>query len=131
MISKNELTKKLLVQLNLPTDEKTFRKYKTRWWMNSRTTNEKSFRLTEEGFGTLSEKLEISSYEISLLEDTEWTTQLILHLDKMLETPYFIQKNSLIVFREKTAVELILFGGNLQKYFVSKIKSQKNNTESS
>jgi hypothetical protein len=99
--------------------------------MNSRTTNEKSFRLTEEGFGTLSEKLEISSYEISLLEDTEWTTQLILHLDKMLETPYFIQKNSLIVFREKTAVELILFGGNLQKYFVSKIKSQKNNTESS
>jgi hypothetical protein len=131
MISKNELTKKLLIQLNLPTDEKTFRKYKTRWWMNSRTTNEKSFRLTEEGFGTLSEKLEISSYEISLLEDTEWTTQLILHLDKMLETPYFIQKNSLIVFREKTAVELILFGGNLQKYFVSKIKSQKNNTESS
>lgn len=128
MINKNELTKKFLAQLDLPTDEKTFRKYKALWWMNPRSTNEKSYRLTEVGFKTLSDILEISSYEISLLPDTEWTSQLILHLDKMLETPYFIQKNSLIVFREKTAVELILFGGDLRKYFVSKIKSQKYNT---
>jgi len=130
MISKNDLTKQFLTQLNLPTDEKTFRKYKARWWANLRSQNEKSFRLTEEGFATLSTKLEISSYEVNLLEDTEWTTQLILHLDRMLETPYFLQKNSIVVFREKTAVELILFGGNLQKYFSSKIKSQKNNSES-
>lgn len=131
MINKNDLTKKLLNQLNLPTDEKTFKKYKTRWWMNPRSANEKSLRLTEEGFQTLSDLLEISSYEINLLPNTEWTSQLILRMDKMLDSPYFIQKNSLVVFREKTAVELILFGGDIQKYFISKIKSQKNNTESS
>lgn len=131
MINKSDLTKKFINQLNLPADDKTFKKYKTRWWMNPRSSNEKSYRLTDEGFQTLSNLLEITSYEISLDPDTEWTSQLILHLDKMLDSPYYIQKSSLVVFREKTAVELILFGGNIQKYFVSKIKSQKNNTESS
>lgn len=99
--------------------------------MNPRSANEKSYRLTDEGFKTLSGPLEIASYEISLDPDTEWTSQLLLHLDKMLDSPYYIQQKSLVVFREKTAVELILFGGNIQKYFVSKIKSQKNNIESS
>ena len=75
----------------------------------------------------LKEQIELKSYEIAFTEDTEWTVQLILHLDKFLESPYYLDKKTIMVFREKTAVELMLFSGDLQKYGLAKAMSQKNN----
>jgi|APGre2960657423_1045063.scaffolds.fasta_scaffold10304_2 hypothetical protein len=130
MIDKKKLTKHFLSQLSLPIDTKNVRKHILIWWMNSRSAKNNGLRLTEAGYKNLTERLEISKYEIEIPPDTEWTSQLLLHLDKFLESPYYIQKRSIVVFREKIAVELILFEGNIRKYGLAKERSQKNNTTS-
>jgi hypothetical protein len=130
MIDKRELTKKFMDQLSLPADNKTFQKQHKLWWMNPRSSHPNSYRLTDVGFKMLNEQLDMKSYNIKVPEDTVWTNSLILNLDKYMESPYYIDRKSIIVFREKTAVELILFGGDVQKYGLAKVMSQKNNTES-
>jgi len=75
-------------------------------------------------------KLKLTKYCIDIPEDTVWNNQLLLRLDKFIECPYFIAQYSIIVFREKTAVELILFGGNIQRYGLAKAMSLKNNKDS-
>lgn len=125
MIDKLQLTEKLLSQLNMPTDTKTVNKYFRLWWANTRKHHNNSLRLTEPGFEAFTQNLDIARYEIQIPEEVEWTSQLILRMDKFLESPYFIQKSSIVVFREKTAVELVLFGGDLQKYGNAKNKSKK------
>jgi hypothetical protein len=126
-MDKQELTKKFMDQLELPKDDKNFRKHYTLWWANPRKSKPKSLRLTDVGYKMLKEQIQLKSYEIAFTEDTEWTAQLILHLDKFLESPYYLDRKTIMVFREKTAVELMLFSGDLQKFGLAKAMSQKNN----
>ena len=123
-MNKIELTEKFLSQLGLPTDAKTIRKYKSEWWANPRSKNN-GLRLTDYGFKVLTERLELTSYNVVFPPETEFNSELILRLDKFLETPYYIARKSIVVFREKTALELILFGGDIQKYGWAKAKSQQ------
>ena len=129
-MNSKELTAKFIDQLSLPKDEKSFRKYHTTWWANPRDKLSNSLRLTDAGFKTLKERVELKSYDIAFPENTVWNSQLILHLDKFLESPYYIDRKIITVFREKTAVELMLFSGDLQKYGLAKAMSQKNNSKS-
>jgi hypothetical protein len=73
----------------------------------------------------LVEQLKVTNYKIDFPKEMEWTVELILNLDKFLESPYYIAGNSIIVFMERPAVELILFGGDLQKYGLARAKSHK------
>jgi hypothetical protein len=130
MIDKRELTKKFINQLSLPTDNKTFQKHLKLWWMNPRNLHPKSFRLTDVGFKMLTEKMEMTYYDVAFPDTTEWNSGLILRLDKFLDSPYYIDKKSISVFREKTAIELILFEGDIQRYTQAKAMSQKNNKNS-
>jgi hypothetical protein len=131
MIEKTQLTEKLLGQLGLPTDSKTVKKYLHLWWTDPRKSKENSFRLTIEGLDFLENKIGLAKYKIDIPEDTVWNNQLLLRLDKFIESPYYIDKKSIIVFREKTAVELILFSGDIQKYGLAKAMSLKNNSTKS
>ena len=123
-MDKKELTEKFLSQLGLPTDDKSIRKYKSEWWMNPRS-KKNGLRLTDYGYKVLTEKLELTSYNVTFPPETEFNSELILRLDNFLETPYYIARKSIVVFREKTALELILFGGDIQKYGWAKAKSHK------
>jgi len=125
MINKRELTKKFLNQLSLPEDTKNVRKHHVLWWQNTRTSLPNRFRLTDVGYKMLVEQLKVTNYKIDFPKEMEWTVELILNLDKFLETPYYIESNSIIVFMERPAVELILFGGDLQKYGLARAKSHK------
>jgi hypothetical protein len=131
MIDKTQLTEKLLGQLGLATDSTTVKKYLHLWWQNPRKSKSNSFRLTSEGLDFFINKLELAKYKIDIPEDTFWNNQLFLRLDKFIESPYYIDKKSITVFREKTAVELILFSGDIQKYGLAKAMSLKNNSEKS
>jgi hypothetical protein len=131
MIDKLQLTTKLLGQLLASEpDLKEVEKYYKAWWRNTRFENQNSLRLSDAGYIAFTEKLNLTKYEIEIPKDTEWTAQLVLRLDNFLESPYYIRQHSIVVFREKTAIELILYGGNVQKYSWAKAESQKNNTES-
>lgn len=128
MITKLELTERIAGQLELPKDPKSVRKFHRVIWLNPRSTAGTSLRLSEEGYSLFINQLELQQYAIDIPKDVEWTSELLLRLDRYLESPYYIQKKGLVVFREKTAIELILFGGDIQKYGRAKATSAKNRT---
>lgn len=124
-MNKRELTKRFLEELGLDTSTKSVRQYHTLWWMNPRTSHNNGYRLTERGFEMMMVNLQLAHYDVLFPEPIEWDTRLILRLDKHLDSPYYINKKSITVFKEKTAVELVLFGGDIKKYGLAKERSQK------
>ena len=52
--------------------------------------------------------------------DFNLTTQVIIFLDKYLDTPYYLADDGVIVTNEKKAMELHLFSGDLRKYGLTK-----------
>jgi superfamily I DNA and/or RNA helicase len=129
MIDKRALTKKLLKELKLETHGKSIRKHRRLWWMNPRNMdNSQGYRLTDAGYLMMTEKLEAKSYEINYPLDIELNSRLILNMDKYLDGPYFLKTKSIVVFKEKMAVEIILYEGDIEKYTRAKIMSQKYNT---
>lgn len=123
-MDKRELTKKFLEELGLDTSTKSVRQYHTLWWMNPRTSKANGYRLTDQGFEMMLVNLKLTDYDVVFPTDLEWNSQLILRLDRYLESPYYINKKRITVFREKTAIELVLFGGDLYKYCAAKEQSR-------
>lgn len=121
---KLEITKLLISELDLPSDEESIKKYHRSWWKNIRDTASNQMRLTEEGYKIFSDKLKIKTYQIDL-QKISFTNQILLYLDKFIEGPYFIDNKSIYIFREKTAIELILFEGDLKKFISAKLSSKK------
>jgi hypothetical protein len=123
-MDKNELTKKLLRQLAMSAGAANIKKYSQLWWQSPRNTKENGLRLTDLGYKVLTEQLDLKSYQVAIPEDTIWTNELLLRLDKFLDSPYYITPKFIIVFRERTMVELVLFDSNIQKYTQAKAKSK-------
>jgi hypothetical protein len=129
---KLKLTEHLLVQLGLPTSPKNVKEWHLLWWQNPRNNGSHSMRLTERGLEDFETKLELKSYQINFPEPIEIVTnQLILNLDRFIDSPYYVTRKYIKVFTEKMAVQLVLFSGDVEKYGLSKVLSQKNNTISS
>ena len=123
-MEKNELTKKLLRQLSMSAGAANIKKYSQLWWLSPRNTKENGLRLTDLGYKVFTEQLDLKSYQVAIPEDTVWTNELVLSLDKFLDSPYYITPKFIIVFRERTMVELVLFDSNIQKYTQAKAKSK-------
>lgn len=91
------------------------------WWWNS--YSESSLRLTVEGLITLTNQLVIASYNWKIEEPLRVTPQILLKLDRKLESPYFIRFggkkelfiHELILFAEKEATYLNLID-DLEKF---------------
>ena len=128
---KQELTKVISTQLGWPTDPKTLGKNQVIIWQNPRKKSVGGMRLTDEGFAVFTEQMDIKSYDIEFPKEFTLTNQVTIWLDRFIDGPYYITKKSIIVFKEKTAVQLILFSGDVQKFGISKAMSLKNNTEDS
>jgi len=124
MDTKLTLTKKFLEDLNLPTDSKTVKKYLHSWWKNPRSNGERSLGLTPEGYSTFKDSCGLKFYQIDLPKEIFFSNQLVVWLDKYIDCPFYQEKNTIWVTRERVAVELILFGGDLFKYGQAKNKSR-------
>jgi hypothetical protein len=128
MNSKLLVTKSLLEKLQLPTDDKRLKEWHLLWWHNPRENGNHSMRLTDRGLEDFETKLEIKSYQVDFPEILEiFTNQLILNLDRYIDGPYYVTRKYIKVFTEKMAVQLILFGGDIQKFSESKTMSLKYN----
>ena len=124
---KLQLTKKLLDQLGVQTTEKNLREWHLLWWQNPRENGIHSMRLTERGLEDFEIKIGLKSYKIDFPEPIDVvTSQLILHLDRFIDGPYYVTKKYIKVFTEKMAVQLVLFSGDIQKYGLAKAVSAKN-----
>ena len=127
MISKEAYTKIFLKQANISLGENTLKEYMPVWWKNTRRTG--GLRLTDEGFEFITERLEIQVYEVPFPVDFTLTTQVIIFLDKYLDTPYYLADDGVIVTNEKKAMELMLFSGDIRKYGLNKALSRLENQE--
>ena len=91
------------------------------WWWNKYSGN--SLRLTVEGLLTLTNDIALTSYNWKLEEPLRVTPQILLKLDRKLESPYFIRfggkkemfVHELILFAEKEATYLNLID-DLEKF---------------
>ena len=100
--------------------EKSIKDTATLIWMNPRHKKVGGMRLTDLGFNLLANEIDLKKYSIIFPSKFKITNQVIIWLDRFIDGPYFIKNDSLIVFKERTAIQLVLFGGDIQKYGKSK-----------
>lgn len=123
---KRQLTEIISKELDWPTDPKTFEKNHALIWQNPRHKETGGLRLTDIGFETFVEKMDIKSYDIEFPKEFTVTNQIVIWLDRFIDSPYYITRKSIVVFKEKTAVQLVLFSGDVQKFGLSKAMALKN-----
>lgn len=122
---KQHLTKIVSQQLGWPTEEKLLAKNHQLIWQNPRKKDVGGMRLTDEGFSVFTEQMEMKSYNIEFPKEFTLTNQVTIWLDRFIDGPYYITKKSIVVFKEKTAVQLVLFSGDVQKFGLAKAMSSK------
>jgi hypothetical protein len=114
MIVKRVIVKKILENLEIPTNLDELNLYTQKIWMNPRDTG--GFRLTEFGYDVFKRQLEIESYLLSLDSESTRTLSLLLNLDRYLPCPYYIvNKKTLEIFGEREAILFSLHGNNITR----------------
>ncbi|MEI6882391.1 MAG: hypothetical protein WCK82_13815 [Bacteroidota bacterium] len=126
---KTQLTKIVSTQLGWPSDEKTLEKNKAIIWQNPRKKDQGGQRLTDQGYDVFTVQMDMKSYEVDFPKEFTLTNQVLIWLDRFIDGPWYITKKSIVVFKEKTAVQLVLFSGDVAKFGMAKAMSLKSHTE--
>jgi hypothetical protein len=126
---KTQLTKIVSTQLGWPLDEKTLEKNKAIIWQNPRKKDQGGQRLTDQGYNVFTVQMDMKSYEVDFPKEFTLTNQVLIWLDRFIDGPWYITKKSIVVFKEKTAVQLVLFSGDVAKFGMAKAMSLKSHTE--
>lgn len=118
MNQKIEITKYIIKKLNLNCPNiRSFKLWVNKIWHNPRTKENGGLRLTQEGFDLIS-KCDIRFYEVWLEnKKLHFDNKFILWLDNNFQCPFYLGKEKIYFFNEKPAVQLILFSGDLDRYF--------------
>lgn len=116
---KIEITKYVMNQLQIQFDDKIIRRKLPVWWKNPRQKVKGGMGLTKEGFEAF-KAAEIKNYRIKFEENLHFDNNIILSLDKIIPWPFYITHKDIYVFDESTAIQIILFGGNVKKFLQAK-----------
>lgn len=127
MDKKDIYTRSILKAAGEIFDEETLKEKKISWWYNIRLKHEGGLRLTEEGIQFIIDQAKIKTYSVELPSTLTITSQILIWLDNFINSPYFLSKRQIIVTEEKTAFELYLFSGDVQKLGYSKAMSKRLN----
>lgn len=127
---KDRYTEIFLEAAGLSHSVEDIKKHRAIWWWNVREKNEGGQRLTDQAFEFLETKAQIKSYKVDFPAEFSVTPQVLLWLDKFIDSPYYITKRSIVVFREKAAFELFLFSGDIRKIGHSKALAKRLSQES-
>lgn len=119
MNRKIELTLKVLKILNPDHSEKDFKRAKHEWWENPRVKERGGLCLTSQGFSAFV-SADIKYYQIKTDKKLRIKDiRTLLDLDQHIDFPYYwnnvSQKSYIYVFDERTAVQVMLFSGNILK----------------
>jgi hypothetical protein len=125
MSIKDTYTKKFLEANGQVADQNLIEAKKIEWWYNVRSKDSGGLRLTDEGIKFVTESLELKSYTVKFPGQFNITPQILVWLDNFIESPYFITKKSITVLSEKSAFELYLFSGDVQKMGYSKALAKR------
>lgn len=119
MNQKVELTKYIINKLNLISpNEKSFKSWIHVIWQNPRIKTKGGLRLTDRGFDLIS-KTDIKYFELLSPENNlpAHENKFILWLDNNFKSPFYITRTKIFVFDEWTAVQLVLFSGDILQYY--------------
>lgn len=84
------------------------------WWVNIRHNDNRSLRLTEEGYNQVSKCIKF--YRVDLPNTIMFTNYTIVWMDKFIDCPYYVTNTTIFVSSEKMAVQLMLFSGDINKF---------------
>lgn len=115
-----EILKVTLKGKNFQFDESNF---ECKIWFNLRKKSP-SLRLTDEGLSYIVQA-DLRTYEIDFPKELKISPQILIWLDRYIESPYYLSNNKIIVITEKSAIELHLFSGDLKKYGLTKTINKK------
>lgn len=121
MSQKLEITKCIMNELGLQLDPKNIKKFYSIWWKSIRNKKEKGLWLTELGFDAFV-RADIKNYKIKFPENITFDNKFIIWLDNKIDCPFFLDKKEIYVFGEKTAVQLMLFSGDIKMWHNIHIK---------
>lgn len=130
MDSKDTYTRVFLQAADQPADQETIKKYKSIWWWNFRNKEEGGLRMTEEALQFIEEYAKIKTYKIEFPKEFSFTPQVLVWLDKFIDSPFFINKKYIVVLKETSAFELYLFSGDVRKLGHNKAMAKRLSQES-
>jgi hypothetical protein len=114
---KKQLTEQLVQQLDADLGI-TAKQAMTTWWFNLRKTG--GMRLTKTGHDAFKQDLDLTHYEFTVDDPSNFTQHLILDLDRKMQMPYYIHAvkgvpKKVIFFGSQEAVMVNLYG-DLKKF---------------
>ena len=112
-------------------DQEKIKNLRSIWWWNVREKENGGLRLSEAALTYIKEKSDLKIYKVDFPKEFTITSQVLLWLDQFIESPYFIDRKSITVLKEKSAFELYLFSGDVRKMGYSKAMAKRNSQESS
>jgi hypothetical protein len=125
MISKDEYTRKFLIAADVTPTEDLIKTKLIEWWYNVRAKDSGGLRLTEQGIDFVKNDAKIKSYTVKFPGKFTITPQILVWLDKFIESPYYITKKDITVLGERAAFELYLFSGDVKKMGYNKALRQR------
>jgi len=128
---KDNYTNIFLKAADFDITEETVKSKRMEWWWNVRTKDDGGLRLTDPAMDFIENVAKIKIYKIDFPKDFSITPQILLWLDKFIDSPYYITKRSITVLKEKAAFELYLFSGDIQKLGYNKALAKRLSQESS
>jgi hypothetical protein len=129
MDDKDQYTKIFLKAANLPHTDDDIKIKRTEWWWNVRSKDSGGLRLTDEALTHIELEAKIKTYKVDFPKNFSITPQVLLWLDNFIESPYYITKKSITVLKEKSAFELYLFSGDVQKLGYNKALAKRMNQD--
>lgn len=125
MNNKDTYTKTFLSAADIEPTDQLIKNKRAEWWHNVRQKDDGGLRLTEQGIDFVQNQSKLKTYNIKFPGQFIITPQILVWLDKFIETPYYITKKDITVISEKTAFELYLFSGDVQKMGYNKALSKR------
>ena len=125
MINKDDYTRKFLQAADIPPTDNLVKEKITEWWYNLRSKESGGLRLTEKGLDFIVKDAKLKSYVVKFPGKFTITPQILIRLDKFIETPYYITKKDITVFSERSAFELYLFSGDVKKFGYTRALRQR------
>jgi hypothetical protein len=118
MISKKDLSRRLYDELGEKAGNITLKQFHSSIWFNTREKKVGGWRLTEVGYDCLKNTLGYKDYKIDFPKEEDYhvTSQTVIWMDRFIDCPYFLLPDAIVVFKEKTAFQLILFSGDVHKF---------------
>lgn len=115
-------------KLGLEISPKTIKIQTRNWWRSLRQKDKGGLWLTEQGFDALTQA-DIKSYQIKFEQPIySFENKFIIWLDNSMECPFFLTNKEIYVFGEKTAIQLILFSGNLKLWQNANTRNREKTT---